>query len=109
MVNTDFFEKVYFVTRLIPYGKITTYGAIAKSIGAPKAARMVGWALNKCENQTEFVPAHRVVNRNGILTGKHHFFGFDTMKQLLHSEGIICKNDKIINFNKVFWEPPVIV
>ena len=103
--SDNFFDKVYEVTRRIPLGKVTTYGIIAKLIGSPQAARMVGWALNKSASQKEFVPAHRVVNRNGLLTGKQHFGNFDTMKELLESEGIKIKDNKIVDFNKFLWEP----
>lgn len=104
-MEKSFFEKVYEITRKIPFGRVTTYGAIAKSISSPKAARMVGWALNKSANQKNFVPAHRVVNRNGLLTGKQHFANFNTMIELLESEGVIVENNKIIDFEKHFWQP----
>ena len=104
--SSNFFEKVYAVARQIPYGKVTSYGAIAKAIGAAKSARMVGYAMNGASNM-ENVPAHRVVNRNGVLTGKHHFKGTHLMQQLLESEGIVVKNDQIQNFKTVFWEPTV--
>lgn len=103
--SRSFFKKVYDITRKIPEGKVTTYGAIAKSIGSPQAARMVGWALNKCEAEKEFVPAHRVVNRNGLLTGKLHFNKGLTMEELLKAEGIEIENLKIKNFELVFWDP----
>jgi methylated-DNA-protein-cysteine methyltransferase-like protein len=104
-MNDNFFDRVFEITRLIPFGKVTTYGAVARAIGMPGAARMVGWALNHSEGQTEFIPAHRVVNRNGILTGKHHFANFNTMKELLQSEGITVENDQIVNFEKHLWIP----
>lgn len=100
----SFFEKVYAVVREIPHGRVTSYGAIARFIGSPGASRMVGWAMNNAHNKPD-VPAHRVVNRNGLLTGKHHFGGADTMKQLLESEGIAVKDDKVENFKDFFWEP----
>jgi len=103
--TNDFFSNVYEVTKLIPYGRITSYGAIARYLGSGRSARMVGWALNVCHNNTEFVPAHRVVNRNGLLTGKHHFGNSSTMKQLLENEGIIIEDDKIVNFKDKFWDP----
>ena len=103
--NDLFFEKVYKITKLIPYGRVTTYGAIAKCIGSPQASRMVGWAMNKSFQQSFFVPAHRVVNRKGLLTGKNYFGGKNTMEELLKSEGIIVKNNKIVNFEKYFWDP----
>jgi methylated-DNA-protein-cysteine methyltransferase-like protein len=103
--NSDFFERVYDVTKLIPFGRITSYGAIARYLGSGKSARMVGWALNICHSRSEFIPAHRVVNRKGILTGKHHFGNTSTMQQLLENEGVIIKNDQIINFTEKFWDP----
>jgi methylated-DNA-protein-cysteine methyltransferase related protein len=103
--TNDFFTNVYEVTKLIPYGRITSYGAIARYLGSGRSARMVGWALNTCHNNTEFIPAHRVVNRNGMLTGKHHFGNSSTMAQLLENEGIIIEDDKIINFSEKFWDP----
>ncbi len=102
--NDNFFEKVYGVARKIPYGKVTSYGAIAKYLGTAKSARMVGWAMNACGGDTT-IPAHRVVNRQGVITGKHHFSGINLMQQLLESEGIAIKNDKIINFEATFWDP----
>jgi len=105
--NLSFFESVYAVARLIPSGRVSTYGAIASYIGSPSAARMVGWALNKCHTQTQFVPAHRVVNRNGLLSGKHFFAGENTMKELLESEGVEVDGDKIVNFNFYFWDPSI--
>ncbi|AOW08448.1 MGMT family protein [Flavobacterium gilvum] len=102
--NDNFFDKVYAVVKQIPYGKVTSYGAIAKVLGAARSARMVGWAMNAAHN-LEDVPAHRVVNRKGLLTGKHHFDGTNLMQQLLESEGIIIENNQIINFETVFWEP----
>jgi methylated-DNA-protein-cysteine methyltransferase-like protein len=103
--NKDFFSKVYEVTRLIPYGKITSYGAIARYLGSGKSARMVGWALNISHGNLDFIPAHRVVNRIGLLTGKYHFGNSTTMEQLLKNEGIIIENDRIINFKEKFWDP----
>lgn len=105
MVQKGFFDKVYEVVRLIPCGRVTTYGAIAKAIGSPSAGRMVGWALNKSFAGQGFIPAHRVVNRNGMLTGKRHFGGYDTMKELLASEGVVVNNDRILNFEELFWDP----
>lgn len=103
-VNENFFQKVYAVARRIPYGRVTSYGAIAKAIGAGKSARMVGYALNGASQMPE-IPAHRVVNRKGVLTGKHHFQGTDLMQQLLENEGIVVKNNQVQDFEKVFWEP----
>ena len=102
--NDNFFEKVYAVARQIPYGKVTSYGAIAKALGTARSARMVGWAMNNCHN-IEDVPAHRVVNRKGLLTGKHHFDGTNLMQQLLESEGIVVVDNQIMDFEKVFWTP----
>jgi methylated-DNA-protein-cysteine methyltransferase-like protein len=106
MVNTsdNFFERVYTIARQIPHGKVTSYGAIAKVLGTARSARMVGWAMNAAHN-LEDVPAHRVVNRKGLLTGKHHFDGTNLMQQLLESEGIIVIDNQIQNFEAVFWEP----
>lgn len=98
----NFYEKVYKVTRQIPYGRVTNYGAIARAIGAAKSSRMVGYALG---NSPENVPAHRVVNRNGVLTGKHHFQGTNLMQQLLENEGIVILHDKVQDFEKYFWDP----
>jgi methylated-DNA-protein-cysteine methyltransferase related protein len=100
-----FFEKVYKVTIKVPYGRVTSYGAIARFLGSGQSARMVGWALNSCHSRPDFIPAHRVVNRNGLLTGKHHFGNSSTMQQLLENEGIIVEDDRIINFDEKFWDP----
>jgi methylated-DNA-protein-cysteine methyltransferase-like protein len=100
----SFFERVYSIVRQIPYGKVTSYGAIAKALGAARSARMVGWAMN-ASHGLENVPAHRVVNRKGLLTGKHHFEGTQLMQQLLESEGIKIQNNQIVNFEKYYWEP----
>ena len=105
MSEESFFERVYRITRQIPEGRVTTYGAIARCAGAPGSARMVGWALNNTYSREEFIPAHRVVNRNGLLTGKHHFHGPEVMQELLENEGIQVKNDRIVNFSRVFWDP----
>jgi methylated-DNA-protein-cysteine methyltransferase-like protein len=104
--NNNFFERVYAVARQIPYGKVTSYGAIAKTLGAARSARMVGWAMNAAHN-LEDVPAHRVVNRKGLLTGKHHFDGTNLMQQLIESEGVKVVDNQIVDLEKVFWEPPV--
>jgi methylated-DNA-protein-cysteine methyltransferase-like protein len=101
----SFFLKVYEVTKLVPLGRVTTYGAIARFIGAPAASRMVGWAMNNCHTCDETIPAHRVVNRIGLLTGKHHFRHPELMQQLLESEGIEVENNKVVNFDKLFWDP----
>jgi len=100
-----FFEQVYEVVRLIPYGRVTSYGAIATYLGTSGSSRMVGWAMNKCHSHPKPVPAHRVVNRNGMLTGKHHFGGSNLMQELLENEGIRVENDKINDFKKLFWDP----
>jgi methylated-DNA-protein-cysteine methyltransferase-like protein len=104
-VHNDFFSKVYEVTKRIPFGRITSFGAIARYLGSGRSARMVGWALNVSHSNLEFIPAHRVVNRNGLLTGKHHFGNSSTMEQLLENEGIVIENDRIINFKEKFWDP----
>jgi methylated-DNA-protein-cysteine methyltransferase-like protein len=106
--NDNFFEKVYVVARQIPFGKVTSYGAIAKALGTARSARMVGWAMNAGHN-LEDVPAHRVVNRKGLLTGKHHFDGTNLMQQLLENEGIIVVDNQIMDFDKVFWTPEMSV
>lgn len=103
--SNDFFTRVYEVTRQIPFGRVTSYGAIARYIGSSRSARMVGWALNVCHNNPEFIPAHRVVNRSGLLTGKFHFGNSTTMRQLLENEGIEVEDDHIINFSEKFWDP----
>jgi methylated-DNA-protein-cysteine methyltransferase-like protein len=102
--NQNFFSRVYEVVRQIPYGRVTSYGAIAKHIGAAGSARMVGWAMNASHNAPD-VPAHRVVNRKGLLTGKHHFDGTNLMQQLLESEGITVIDNQIQEFEKHFWDP----
>lgn len=102
--DVNFFEKVYVVARCIPYGRVTSYGAIARFLGATRSARMVGWAMNASHGRDD-IPAHRVVNSKGILTGKHHFEGTNLMQQLLESEGIVIENNQIVNFKDVFWEP----
>jgi methylated-DNA-protein-cysteine methyltransferase-like protein len=102
--NDNFFERVYEIVRQIPVGKVTSYGAIAKALGTARSARMVGWAMNASHN-LEDVPAHRVVNRKGLLTGKHHFEGANLMQQLLENEGIIIKENQILDLEKHYWEP----
>lgn len=104
-VEISFFEKVYEVVKLIPHGRVTSYGAIAEYLGTRGSARMVGWAMNASHNNLENIPAHRVANRKGLLTGKHHFGTPDLMRQLLESEGIVIEDDQIIDFEKVFWNP----
>ena len=98
----NFFDDVYEVVKLIPKGRVTNYGAIANYLGSKMSSRMVGWAMNGCPKD---VPAHRVVNRNGLLTGKHHFKTPDTMQKLLEKEGIKVLNDKIMNFVDKYWDP----
>ncbi|HTL09483.1 MAG TPA: MGMT family protein [Chitinophagaceae bacterium] len=102
--DASFFELVYEVARQIPRGRVTSYGAIANCLGTRLSARMVGWAMNGAHTVTPKIPAHRVVNRNGMLTGKHHFGG-NKMQQLLEKEGIKVVEDKIIDFKKHFWDP----
>ncbi len=99
----NFFDKVYEVAKLIPYGRVTSYGAIATYLGAARSARMVGYAMNGSVSKD--VPAHRVVNRKGLLTGKQHFEGTNLMQQLLESEGIIVIDNQIQDFEKLFWNP----
>lgn len=99
----SFFDKVYEVAKQIPYGRVTSYGAIANYLGASRSARMVGYAMNG--SHTKDVPAHRVVNRKGLLTGKHHFDGTNLMQQLLESEGVKVVDNQIQDFNRVFWDP----
>lgn len=107
MSNDNFFERVYVIAKQIPHGKVTSYGAIAKALGTARSARMVGWAMNAAHGKDD-VPAHRVVNRKGLLTGKFHFDGTNLMQQLLESEGIEVVNNQIIDFEKHFWTPDVI-
>lgn len=99
-----FFESVYEIVRQIPPGRVCSYGVIAELLGTKKSARMVGYAMNAAHSLPD-VPAHRVVNRNGLLTGKHHFSSPTKMQELLESEGIVVQNDKIQNFQEVFWNP----
>lgn len=102
--NDNFFERVYKIVRQIPEGKVTSYGAIAKALGTARSARMVGWAMNASHN-LDNVPAHRVVNRKGLLSGKHHFEGTNLMQQLLENEGINVSDNQIVDFDKHFWQP----
>jgi methylated-DNA-protein-cysteine methyltransferase-like protein len=102
-----FFEKVYQVVRLIPEGRVTSYGAIAAYLGSARSSRMVGWAMNGSHRVKPKVPAHRVVNRIGMLTGKHFFGEQNTMKHLLEKEGVKVEDDKIVDFKKHFWDPAV--
>ncbi|WP_207533667.1 MGMT family protein [Desertivirga arenae] len=105
MNKETFFDKVYEVVRQIPVGRVSSYGAIAEYLGTKGSSRMVGYAMNACGNTFPPVPAHRVVNRNGMLTGKHHFPVPELMEQLLESEGVSVFNDKVVNFREVFWDP----
>ena len=102
--NNGFFENVYSVVRKIPYGKVSTYGAIANFLGSGKSARAVGWAMNS-SHKFKDIPAHRVVNRNGLLTGKHHFAGTNLMKDLLESEGVKIFENTVLDFENVVWDP----
>lgn len=102
--DDNFFEQVYEVARQIPRGRVTSYGAIAECLGTKLSARMVGWAMNSAGNARPKVPAHRVVNRNGVLSGKHHFGG-DEMEKRLKKEGIRVRNDTVVDFEKLFWNP----
>lgn len=101
----NIYDIIYDVVRSVPKGRVTSYGAVAAAIGAKSGARLVGYAMNHCEGVKPKVPAHRVVNRNGMLTGKHHFSPPEKMEQLLKKEGIEVKDDKVVNFSKVFWDP----
>jgi methylated-DNA-protein-cysteine methyltransferase-like protein len=101
--SLNFFERVYEVVRLIPHGRVTSYGTIARYLGAARSARMVGYAMNSSHDKN--VPAHRVVNRKGLLTGKQHFDGTNLMQQLLESEGVEVIDLQIQNFDDVFWDP----
>lgn len=104
--NDNFFAQVYQVVRLIPSGKVTTYGAIASYLGSKGSARMVGWAMNAAHGMKD-VPAHRVVNRNGMLTGKTHFASPNLMQELLEKEGILVENNKIVDFENFLWDPAI--
>jgi methylated-DNA-protein-cysteine methyltransferase related protein len=101
----SFFQDVWDVVKLIPKGRVTSYGAIAKYLGSPGAARMVGWAMNACHASNEPVPAQRVVNRIGMLSGKVHFDGPNLMQELLENEGVQIENNQVVNFEKLFWDP----
>ena len=101
----NFFKRVLEVAQLVPYGKVTTYGNIAAYLGSKGSARMVGWAMNQSHHSKTPVPAHRVVNRNGMLTGKHHFGSPNLMQELLENEGFIIENNQIVNFKENLWDP----
>ena len=103
--NSGFFQRVYEVVKLVPHGRVTTYGAIARYLGSPGAARMVGWAMNQSHFHPEYIPAHRVVNRVGLLTGKHHFGSPGLMQELLENEGAIIRENRIVNLDDLFWDP----
>lgn len=105
--NKDFFDGVFQVARLIPEGRVTSYGAIGKYLGAARSARMVGWAMHASFRADPPVPAHRVVNSSGLLTGKFHFADPDDMQRRLEAEGITVKNDKVLDFKKRFWDPVI--
>jgi methylated-DNA-protein-cysteine methyltransferase-like protein len=104
--NADFFDRVYQVVKLIPKGRVTSYGAIANYLGTKRSSRMVGWAMNAAHSNPE-IPAHRVVNRQGLLTGKMHFETPTTMENRLKSEGISIINDQIQDFKTLFWDPMI--
>jgi methylated-DNA-protein-cysteine methyltransferase-like protein len=106
-IDYSFFENVYAIVRKIPKGKVSTYGLIANYLGSKQGARMVGWAMNGAHQIKPKVPAHRVVNRNGLLTGKHHFSTATAMQEALEKEGIKILNDTIINLEKHIWDPTI--
>ncbi len=103
--SLTWFDKVFEVARQIPVGKVTTYGAIARYLGTAQSSRMVGWAMNQAHQQAKYVPAHRVVNRAGLLTGKHHFPTLVMMQELLENEGLTIEDDQILCFSQHFWDP----
>lgn len=103
--KNQFYESIFDIVRLIPHGRVTSYGAIAAYLGAKSGSRLVGWAMNISHSVIPKVPAHRVVNRNGLLTGKMHFKDENEMQQLLESEGIVVENNQVQRFNDVFWDP----
>ena len=107
MEKETFFDQVYQVVRLIPKGRVTSYGAIASYLGTAGSSRMVGYAMNAAGTAHPPVPAHRVVNRNGLLTGKHHFGAEYLMQQLLENEGVKIEEDKVVDFKKLYWDPSV--
>lgn len=102
---SDFFQQVFEVVKQIPPGRVTSYGAIARYLGTGGSARMVGWAMNASHSSPDYIPAHRVVNRNGLLTGKHHFDTPNAMQELLEAEGFSIEADQILNFKERFWDP----
>lgn len=103
----SFFEDVYAVVRQIPKGKVTTYGSIASFLGTKLSARMVGWAMNAAHSANPKVPAQRVVNRNGMLTGRHHFSTATMMEELLMKDGVAVKDDTVVDFKNIFWDPAI--
>jgi methylated-DNA-protein-cysteine methyltransferase-like protein len=104
-LESDFFQQVHWVVQQIPYGRVTSYGAIARFLGMAKSSRMVGWVLNKSGYLENPIPAHRVVNRNGLLTGKAAFTGENVMQELLESEGVKVEENKVVDFEMLFWDP----
>lgn len=106
-MTNDFFLQVYEIVKLIPKGRVTTYGAIARYLGTARSSRMVGWAMNQSHRLNLPIPTHRVVNRNGMLTGKNHFESPTAMQEKLENEGVVVVNDQIVNFKKHFWDPAV--
>lgn len=105
----DVYDAIYEIVRHIPVGKVSSYGAIAASIGLRSGARLVGFAMAQCQNVTPAVPAHRVVNSSGVLTGKFHFCPAEKMQQLLEKEGVVVRNDKVVGFKEKFWDPSTIL
>lgn len=103
----NFFEQVWEVVKLIPPGRVTSYGAIARYLGTGKSSRMVGWAMNQAHSLEDKIPAHRVVNRNGMLSGKAHFSSASAMEEALEKDGIKVEGDRVLNFGEVFWDPGV--
>lgn len=101
------YDAIYDIVRAVPKGRVTSYGAVAAAVGAASGARVVGYAMNNCLHIKPKVPAHRVVNRNGLLTGKHHFSPPEKMQQLLEKEGVKVVDDKVVDFEKIYWDPMV--
>lgn len=104
-LSDSFYDQVYEIARLVPSGRVTTYGAIAKALGTAKSSRLVGTAMMFAHDPRLHVPAHRVVNRNGLLTGKHHYDTHTQMQELLEAEGVVIKDDQVQDFKNVFWDP----
>jgi methylated-DNA-protein-cysteine methyltransferase-like protein len=105
--DDSFFDGVFQVARLIPRGRVTSYGAIGRYLGSASSARMVGWAMAACPNVKPKIPAHRVINSSGLLSGRHHFRPPERMQQLLEKEGITVKENKVVEFKRLFWDPSV--